>query len=369
MDMLFGPFKTIYFDNLQRLWEHRMNEIGVSSALNRNDFPLLVFGSEHSAKTNMLPSRPLRNAIEEAMSIDKVQSRWSKLGVYPKFDRAALMSKDIRHEIIVDSNGNADVEADPESVRLKGLIELNKTACNVLDAAGYNGRLLRVEMTQFERANRQEKITVPRTRERQEFLETVKAGTGRCFLRTAGVAYNDDDIFVAQERKQLKEQLEKLEKERRSRLKTLERQEAAFVLLQDPRNESKAPEKWTQKDLKTLIAWKLNKPCPSKMSKSECLALWIELKDKAVDAMAPWSEDEEAKIQTLRQKIDGDLQLDDTQYGRSLDSKKTEMKSIFRSLSQEERCDWFGDKDNTSATALDPDDLSICSLSRDGGNV
>jgi hypothetical protein len=146
------------------------------------------------------------------------------------------------------------------------------------------------------------------------------------------------------------------EKKKKEHEKATERERAALALLQDKRNENKAADKWSHKDLKTLIAWKQNKPCPSKLSKAECLAMWLELKDSEV-ATVPWSTEDEAEIQALQKKVDDDIALDNTQYGRNLQEKKHELKAIYKSLSQEERVDWLEESnDNTSTTAEEEGD-------------
>ena len=83
LDMLFGAFKTIYFENLEKLWEYRQNlrDDETPATLNRNDIALLCYGSESRREKD--PTFPLLwNAVEEAFAVDKVQHAWSeKLGI------------------------------------------------------------------------------------------------------------------------------------------------------------------------------------------------------------------------------------------------------------------------------------------------
>jgi hypothetical protein len=101
MDMLFGKFKTIYFNNLEILWQWRQNTLGQAKTITRNDIALLCYGSAMRRETN--PTFPLlANAVEEAFAIDLIKDKWlNKLGIFPKFTRAALKSKAIRHEVVV----------------------------------------------------------------------------------------------------------------------------------------------------------------------------------------------------------------------------------------------------------------------------
>ncbi|CAB9512269.1 unknown protein (Partial), partial [Seminavis robusta] len=63
--------------------------------------------------------------------------------------RAALKSKHIRHEQVVDGDGNVDAAADPESAYLKSLNDLNSMVCTILDGAGYNSKPLQIKLTSF----------------------------------------------------------------------------------------------------------------------------------------------------------------------------------------------------------------------------
>jgi hypothetical protein len=72
-------------------------------------------------------------------------SEWKKTGINP-FVCATLRSKKIWHVIIETEDGNADMEADPKTAYLKNLQELNATLCDILDAFGYDGGQLRIEL-------------------------------------------------------------------------------------------------------------------------------------------------------------------------------------------------------------------------------
>jgi hypothetical protein len=51
----------------------------------------------------------------------------------------------------------------------------------------------------------------------------------------------------------------------------------------------------------------------------------------------------------LQKQIGDDILLENTKYGRDLDAKKMEMRSIFRSMSQEEKNEWVGaDEDDST---------------------
>ena len=353
LDMLFGPFKTAYFDNLESLWEYRQNNPDIPSTITRNDVGLLVYGSAHSIKRHQDPNFPLlQNAVEEAFATEKVQHCWAcKLGVYPHFTRVALQSKHIRHEIIVDEAGNADISADPQSDNLRALMQLNQTSCDILDAAGYNGALLRATLSEFSSSKRKDAITQPRTRERQQALEFTKAGGGKRFQRTGGAAYNDDDVIISLQRKSLKAELEDLEKTKKAHEKAWARQQAAFAALEQ--NESKTPSQYSLPTLKTLISWKLGKPCPAKWKKEECLRQWQdELKDKPTKPAVQWSENQEARIDNLRKQLDddADIALEDTSYGLRREDQKHQARALIMAMPTPEREAFLRGEDDTSTT-------------------
>lgn len=194
MDMLFGTFKTKLFQNLEILWEWRQNTDGATKTITQEDVALLCYGSEEYRKQH--PEFPvLVNAIDYSFSKEKVQDAWNKkLGVYPIFNRAALSNKDVRHERI-HTAGLVDTNADPEAQYLEELSELNKLVCAILDAAGYNGSIFRVELPVYSTEKREARRTAPRSRERQDAIEMAKS-TGGLFQRTGGMALTDEDVFV-----------------------------------------------------------------------------------------------------------------------------------------------------------------------------
>ena len=351
--MLFGGFKTIYFDNLEILWEYRLNDPTLNSTITRNDIGLLVYGSEQRRSRGGKPEFPLlRNAIEDSFRVERIKSCWNdKLGVFPKYSRVALTSKKVRHEVILDDNGECDTNADPEAAYLKEYLNTNQTCCEILDAHGYNGSLFVVSLPEFSASKRKERITVPRSRERQDALESIKAGTGKHFQRTGGSAINDDDIFVAHERRALRTKMEEMEETKSQRELDVARQEAAFAVIAL----EKLPSKLKNPELKDLIDWKLGRPCPSKIkNKPERLALWLEeLKDRPVKPALPWSAVEEEELLALQLKIEGDIALEDTEFGRKLEEERLKAKSIILAMPTPERNALLGTgggEDDTSRT-------------------
>ena len=330
--MLFGTFKTKFFQNLDILWEWRQNTLGVGNTITREDVALLCYGSENHRKQH--PEFPLLvNAIGYAFSKEKVKDAWDKkLGVYPIFNRAALTNKAVRHERI-HTDGSVNTNADPEAQYLEELTELNKLVCAILDAAGYNGSLFLVELPVYSTEKREARRTAPRSRARQDAIETAKS-QGGLFQRTGGMALTDQDVFASLERKELRAKLKEMKESKALRLKATEYENAAFVIIESEKKESD----YTSPDLKALIAWKTGKPCPSKLtSKALRKAFWLEVKDRPVKQILPWNDAEEEVLSVLEKKMESAIEPADTLFGRHRELQKMKAASLVAAMSPGEK--------------------------------
>ena len=156
---------------------------------------------------------------------------------------------------------------------------------------------------------------------------------GAIFQATGGAALNDDDFFVAAQRKTIKASIAALTKLKKERIASFDRQSRAWEII-----ESEKPEtEFTSPELKELIAWKLEKVCPSKVSlKADRMALWLELKSKVVPHVSPWSEEEEQQLLDEKAKLDN-ITIEDTEFGESRELARLQAKSLLASLPLEER--------------------------------
>jgi hypothetical protein len=327
MDMLFGLFKTIYFGNLETLWLERLADPNVSSTVTRNDLGLLMFGGPSGSR----PESPmLQNAVEIAFSEKRIGDAWeNKLGVVP-FTRAALNDKKVRHEIVLNEDGKADGNIDPQSKYLEELRILNNTCCDILNVAGYDGELLRANVARFDIVKRQQNMTKPRTKERQDAI----AAGGSIFLKAGGRTLNDDDYFIAKERTQRAESAKELRSQANIRIQAEKRAAAAHTIM-----EKKLASKYIIADLKALIAWRTGKPCPSKVKgKAEFVALWDEAKKIPVPTFEVWTEaDEQALIKLEKSvELDGAIVLNDTDYGRLVSQRQHECMASVADMSTEQ---------------------------------
>jgi hypothetical protein len=327
MDMLFGLFKTIYFENLETLWLERLADQNVNSTVTRNDLGLLMFGGPAGSR----PESPmLQNAVEIAFSEKRIGDAWeNKLGVVP-FTRAALNDKKVRHEIVLNEDGEADENIDPQSKYLEELRILNNTCCDILNVAGYDGELLRVDIPRFDVTKRQQNMTKPRTKERQDAI----AAGGSIFLKAGGRTLNDDDYFIAKERTQRVERAKELRAQANIRIQAEKRAAAAHAIM-----EKKLPSKYIITDLKALIAWRTGKPCPSKVKgKDEFVALWNEAKKIPVPTFEVWTEADEQALVELEENVEleGAIELEDTDYGRLARQRQHECMASVADMSAEQ---------------------------------
>ena len=211
--------------------------------------------------------------------------------------------------------------------------QLNKLCCDILDAAGYNGSLLRMQLPEFKTSKRKEAITAPRTKERQEALERARAAGG-VFQVTGGSALNDDDFLIKSERVRLKQQLDDLNKTKKQRELDCQRQRVAFSIIETEKNDSE----FRSEELKHLIAWKTGIPCPSHLkTKQKRYEFYLEVKNRPVKKAIEWSAQEEAALVALQQKIESDIALVDTQYSRDRSVATDKAKAMIHALPDEER--------------------------------
>jgi hypothetical protein len=327
MDMLFGLFKTVYFENLETLWLERLADQNVKSTVTRNDLGLLMFGGPAGSR----PESPmLQNAVEIAFSEKRIGDAWeNKLGVVP-FTRAALNDKKVRHEIVLNEDGEADENIDPQSKYLEELRILNNTCCDILNVAGYDGELLRVDIPRFDITKRQKNMTKPRTKERQDAI----AAGGSIFLKAGGRTLNDDDYFIAKERTQRIVKAKELRAQANNRIQAEKRGAVAHAIM-----EKKIPSKYIISDLKALIAWRTGKPCPSKVKgKDEFVKLWNEAKKIPVPTFEVWTEADEQALVELEETVDleGAIALEDTDYGRLARQRQHECMASVADMSDEQ---------------------------------
>ena len=99
------------------------------------DLPLLVFGGNDDGITNVA----YRDTFTEGFSIDVKLNFCMKCGSLP-LTRSCLLFDMVCHEEVVETNGNVDVDTNPEGKMLADLEFQNKVCCNMLTLKGFNGK-------------------------------------------------------------------------------------------------------------------------------------------------------------------------------------------------------------------------------------
>jgi hypothetical protein len=329
MDLLFGLFKTVFFTNLEVLWQERLSDPKVKDTITRNDIGLLCFGGKAGSR-DLSPE--LENAIEIAFAQEKITNCWSKkLGVYPIFNRAALQSKTLRHELIVDAEGQADNETDPMAAYLVDLERMNLLCCDLLNVAGYDGEQFRIKIIRIDSEMRNRQLTRPNTRERQDAFANAKT-QGGLFSTTGGATMNGNDSLISGARSLLYADIKKLQKLKKERQDLEVRQTKAFEIIESEKSEAR----YISNELQVLISWKLGKACPSDVKlKPDRLVLWNSLKHQPAPTFEPWTDKDEEELTALTEKSDS-IGIDDTNLGRLAKERKARLISMVGTLDEEQ---------------------------------
>ena len=158
-DQLYGPFKSNFQKNLERLYSNRLSaENRETRTLQKADLGLLIFGG----KDTVTNTDGYIDAFAKTFDYDHCINAFKKIGAAP-LTRACLASKEVRHEAMVE--GEED-DAGPQTVMLLNLEEQNKMACNVLSLYCYRGELLLKEVKKRNMEGLRKRITVAHTKER-----------------------------------------------------------------------------------------------------------------------------------------------------------------------------------------------------------
>jgi hypothetical protein len=134
MDQLFGNLKTRMQRNQQMIFQKQCHQNGAKAQVTAWDTAFILFGG-------MMPfddgtTLDLPNSFAIAMDPALVKVAREKCGYYPA-TRASLQSANLRHEMYVDNNGNADNSSDPCSSLLHQMELQNEQAVNELTARGF----------------------------------------------------------------------------------------------------------------------------------------------------------------------------------------------------------------------------------------
>ena len=216
-DQNYGPFKTIYQENLQKLTQHRFEQ---GKTITISDLPFLVLGCDNE-------TLKLRDSFAEAFSLETCLSSWRQCGSVP-LTRCALLSNKVRHEITLTADGTVDEEGDPsETQKLLAIESANHFACDYLTGLGFDGAQLRLDAP---REKKRRQLTVPHSKECLDAIRAAKTA-GQLFHATGGTMLNSSDMFRAKAMDQQKKEMEKLEAKLKAEKKIASVRSKAFDII------------------------------------------------------------------------------------------------------------------------------------------
>jgi hypothetical protein len=184
----------------------------------------------------------------------------------------------------------------------------------VLAAFGYDASQFHIKLQVRNVAIQLRNITKAHTHKRQDAVAKNAETQGGLFQKTGGSTVNGDDIFIAAERTNLQEQLDKLTsvKEKQYDILKVSAQAQEILVATRPGKD------FTSTQIRHLIAWMTGKPCPSPLkNKDQHKKRWDELKDGPTPEDAAWTpqDDETIKDDHLKARIEN-LPIADTLLAR-----------------------------------------------------
>jgi len=300
-DQVFGYFKQITSRNLDTLYRARQVLNGEGAALTSNDVGYSVYGGTVTLDDGT--EVVLESAFDMAFTPELIKRAYKKCGYCPA-TRNALDSNQIRHEIVMDEEGEVDDEADPYGRLLSLIEERNHEACAFLTMAGYDATLLRRSVrrvTANQTRGRAATVTEPNTRERQDALTEVSTA-GQFFQVTGGGGPgNSSDVLIARARKRILVDSEKLQKKKEAyeTFATIEAEGRAIL------ESSKPFAQWTVPDLRAVLRWKqgLTPPSDEKvyaMNKPPLKTLYATKYAEIDPVPMQWTDGMEVELQRLK---------------------------------------------------------------------
>jgi hypothetical protein len=316
-DQNYGHFKNVVRRNLESLTIARQLQ---KLPLRIPDLVWIVFGG---GKFDL----KLRKAFDDSFGIEANKHAWCKVGAVP-LTRNCMWHGDVSHHVHIDENGTIDLEADPETEKLRMWEEMNKACCNFLTSLGCHGDHFLAESPKCYK--KKAPITVPHSTER--IAELMKASTaGSHFHATGGEVLNSDDFFIAREKKRHDTLLETLKKKRGVAEKHQKLNETFVATIfglstdQDHNGDTAhLKDKFSIKQLKPLVAWfLLGEKVPTK--KEDLVNKWVELRTAGEpEGRVYWTGEDTNQLAELESET---LTIADTELGRLQQKKKEDLKA------------------------------------------
>jgi hypothetical protein len=213
MDQLYAYAKSINYRNRDALFRERRKHEGDSTVLTLADIGLILFGGDaffpDGSKLTLEP------AFDLAFDKEHILRACAKCGYLPS-TRAALRSPRIRHETVVGEDGIIDLETDPLGSLYETTERFNHEACNLLIAEGYllasKLKIAVKRVTAAQTRGRNQALTLPNTRERQDLLRDVATAGDFFRVTNGGGPMNSNDAIIAWAQKEMDDKAKQMEK-------------------------------------------------------------------------------------------------------------------------------------------------------------
>jgi len=221
--------------------------------------------------------------------------------------RAVLGSSHVRHEVALTDDGAIDVNADPMGLLLMALQNHNHLCCDILSAEGCDGDQFCTNAPIQGLNNRSAKVTIHRTRERQDAFQKGRSSAGKLFISTGGCHLSEEDAFIGWEHAARQSEIAELEKGKKSIIAQRRLYDSAKAIMEE--SVGIAIASLSVAKIRTLLKWKLQGQTP-KGRKDQLVLQYTTLSEPAIPA---WTEVQENRYLFLTSE---DISIQDTALGR-----------------------------------------------------
>ena len=251
------------------------------------DIPFIIFGGERHFEDDTRIVLP--NAFQIAFSKEHVKAANEKCGYVPS-NRIALDSDKLRHELVLDLDGEVDEDSNNtvHSALLLSIEKLNHSIVEKLEKEDFmTANTLKRTVNRTDRSVSDDiesdtngTVTMPGTTARQQAL--MKATTaGQFFFATNGGAeMNSENCLLAAEMKCYEKELKELKRRKNNAMSYRKSYQAAKMVVENEKI-SQDSSKWTTTQIKSMIRWKNSKEATSKLALRQLQILW---RDKYTNA-------------------------------------------------------------------------------------
>ena len=204
LENVFSFTKSIMEENRSRVFDKNYELDGAKAKVQFEDISYILFGGRKEFRDGS--HLTLRNAYALSLNEEHLTSAQKKCGYVPA-TRIALTSGKLRHELVIDSNGDVDQDSNDLGIAhmLLKLEKENHEAVRRLQLKGYSlATILKRDLERNDRQSEQafqETITIPGTTAHQRQLMEASTQGKHFQVSNGGAPMNSDDCLIAAEMK------------------------------------------------------------------------------------------------------------------------------------------------------------------------